>query len=161
METVGTVTNGRTAAGKFAPGNRAAAGHKHRQHVAKLRRAFTEALEPSDILNVVAKLLELAASGDVAAIRLLLDRALGRVQPPESFTEDDSELDREIEVQRIAGELRAAAPHQALEFIQQKAEFLLRIQEMPEDQQAILKQRIQEHMAMKAANAAASAGGES
>ncbi len=50
---------------------------KRRQHVAKLRAAFTSCLTESDIADVVATLLKLAIGGDVAAIKLVLERAIG------------------------------------------------------------------------------------
>ncbi len=55
---------------------------KRRQHVAKLRAAFTSCLTESDIADVVATLLKLAIGGDVAAIKLVLERAIGK---PEAF----------------------------------------------------------------------------
>jgi hypothetical protein len=50
---------------------------KRRQHVAKLRAAFTSCLTGSDIADVVATLLKLAIGGDVAVIKLVLERAIG------------------------------------------------------------------------------------
>ena len=95
MDTVTTDTNGRLSDGTFAPGNQAAAGHKRRQHVAKLRAAFTSCLTESDIVDVVAVLLRQAKDGDTIACRLLLDRALGRVASPAEFEVLDDQPDEQ------------------------------------------------------------------
>jgi hypothetical protein len=79
-----TVETGRTADGKFSVGNKAAANHRRRQHIATLRNAFSMCLTVDDIENVVATLLKLAQEGDTAAIKLILERALGK---PESFAD--------------------------------------------------------------------------
>jgi hypothetical protein len=89
VNSVETESIGRRPDGRFAAGNRAAAGHKRRQHVAKLRAAFTSCLTEDDIANVVSKLLEVALGGDVQAIKLLLERSIGK---PEAFDDLPEEL---------------------------------------------------------------------
>jgi len=89
MDTVGTATNGRDGGGRFAAGNRAASGHKRREHIARLRNAFTNCLTQDDIVCIVEKLLELSKAGDVQAIRLLLDRAIGK---PETVDAEHDQL---------------------------------------------------------------------
>ena len=89
MDTVGTATNGRDGGGRFAAGNRAASGHKRREHIARLRNAFTTCVSENDILDVVTKLLELAKAGDLGAIKQLLDRAIGK---PETVDAEHDQL---------------------------------------------------------------------
>ncbi len=76
---------------------------KRRQHVAKRRAAFTSCLTESDIADVVATLLKLAIGGDVAAIKLVLERAIGK---PEAFTDlpDDDAGEAQIELEKITAE---------------------------------------------------------
>lgn len=77
MDTVGTDTN-RKPDGTFAPGNRAASGHKRRQRMAMLRTAFTEAVTPEAIQEIVATLVRQAKDGCPVSAKLVLDRALGK-----------------------------------------------------------------------------------
>ena len=82
-----TVSNGR-----FQPGNQAAVGHSSRSQ--KLRCVMLEAITEddvrADVKAVVGKLVALAKGGDVAAIKLLFDRVLGKVvaieEPPVGWT---------------------------------------------------------------------------
>lgn len=74
-----TVMNGRTDQGRFAPGNRAAAGRSSR--AAELRRAFSEAITPEDIRELAAAMMTAAKGGDIAAAKIILDRCCGRPSP--------------------------------------------------------------------------------
>ncbi len=151
-ETVGTDRNGRTPDGKFGSGNQFAKGHKHRQHIARLRRAFTSALTESDVLNIVAKLIELGQAGDVTAIRLILDRALGRVQPAEDFAEGENELDAEEELQSVIRQVKGIQPDCPPDMLVQKAQLFLRFQELSETQKASLLAKMRERKALQAAS---------
>ena len=71
-------SNGRDTTGKFAKGNPGGPGNPHAARVAQLRSLMLEAVSLEDIQQVVAKLIELAKGGDLAAIRELLDRTLGK-----------------------------------------------------------------------------------
>ena len=70
--------NGRVASGRFAPGNPGGPGNPHGKRTAALRAMVTEAVTDDDLRAVVAKLVELAKGGDLAAIRELLDRTIGK-----------------------------------------------------------------------------------
>jgi|GEM_PF-2308143 len=94
MDTVRTGTDGRDGGGRFAAGNRAASGHKRREHIARLRNAFTNCLTADDIISIVEKLLELSKGGDVQAIRLLLDRAIGKPQDIETEHDEPTMTER-------------------------------------------------------------------
>lgn len=74
-----TGTNGRSKGGQFAKGNRAASGNPHAQRAAKLRSAVLASVNSSDIKAVIRKLVEMAKGGDVQAMKLLLDRACGKL----------------------------------------------------------------------------------
>ncbi len=69
--------NGRGPDGKFAKGNSGGPGSPYVKKVASLRSALFKAVTAADFKAVVRKLVEQAKGGDVAAIKLLLDRCLG------------------------------------------------------------------------------------
>ncbi len=71
---------GRDPSGKFATGNKAGRGNPHAKHVAKLRSALLNAVSEEDIERVVKALLDQALAGDVASIKELLLRVLGKPQ---------------------------------------------------------------------------------
>lgn len=77
---------GRDAGGRFAQGNKAGRGNPHHRKVARLRAALLERVTPDDIAAVVAALVAKAKGGDVAAIKLLLDRVFGRVTDLDTAT---------------------------------------------------------------------------
>jgi hypothetical protein len=77
-ETVPTGDNGRGPNGRFGAGNRFATGNPRHRQTAELRAALFAAVSSKDIEAVVATLVEKARSGDVVAIRELLDRVLGK-----------------------------------------------------------------------------------
>lgn len=66
-----------------SPGNPAV------RHLADLQAAVRRAVTPEALERVLARLIEAAEAGDVAAARLVLERALGRVSdsPPCALTE--------------------------------------------------------------------------
>ena len=75
-------SNGRAPGGRFGPGNKAGKGNPHAKQVAALRGALLKAVKPSDITEIIATLLNMAKSGDIAAAKELLQRVLG---PAESI----------------------------------------------------------------------------
>jgi hypothetical protein len=77
-----TVSDGRGADGRFGKGNTVAKGNPHARRVARLRSALMRAVTPDDLRDVVAALLRQAKTGDVPAVRELMQRLLG---PPESL----------------------------------------------------------------------------
>ena len=70
--------NGRDASGRFAQGNAGGPGNPHAAQVGQLRRALLDAVTAEDIRAIAAKLVEMAKDGNVAAIKELLDRTLGK-----------------------------------------------------------------------------------
>lgn len=68
----------RGADGKFLPGNAGGPGNPFAARVAELRGAVLAAVTPEDLQAIVRALVEAALGGDVAAAKVLFDRALGR-----------------------------------------------------------------------------------
>jgi molecular chaperone DnaK (HSP70) len=69
---------GRDAKGQFAPGNRLGRGNPHAQRIAEYRAAIQGAVSAGDLKRIIAKLKSLALTGDMAAIKELLDRTIGK-----------------------------------------------------------------------------------
>lgn len=90
--------NGRNSNGRFSPGNSGGPGNPHAKKVGQLRSALIDAVSPADIAAIVGKLVERAKSGDVRAIREVLDRTLGK--PVEADL-----IERLEHLEAIAGEL--------------------------------------------------------
>jgi hypothetical protein len=70
--------NGRDAGGRFAKGNAGGPGNPYAARVAKLRAALLDAVTTEDIEAVARALVRQARQGDVASIRELLSRTLGK-----------------------------------------------------------------------------------
>lgn len=71
-------SNGRDPNGRFARGNPGGPGNPHAGQVAKLRAAILRAVYEGDIETIIAKLVEQAREGDLAAAREVLDRTIGK-----------------------------------------------------------------------------------
>lgn len=71
-------TNGRNGNGQFTKGNPGGPGNPFSAKVNGHRAAMLEAISEDDVQRVVRKLVELAADGDVAAAKVLLDRLFGK-----------------------------------------------------------------------------------
>jgi hypothetical protein len=78
MESSSPSPNGRSTNGRFAPGNAGGPGNPHCRRVAQLRAVLLETVTDDDLRAVVQRLVGLAKSGHVPAIRELLDRLLGK-----------------------------------------------------------------------------------
>lgn len=70
-------SGGRDHTGRFTPGNRLGKGNPLAGRAAKIRAALFKAVNAKDMTDIVDKLVEKAKTGDLAAIKLLLDRTLG------------------------------------------------------------------------------------
>jgi hypothetical protein len=85
--------NGRAINGQFAAGNAGGPGNPRNRQTAALRALLLDAVTFDDLRAVVAKLVEMAKAGDLAAIRELLDRTLGKsiadvnvdIEPPQTI----------------------------------------------------------------------------
>ena len=89
--------NGRDKQGRFIVGNKGGPGNPHAKQVALLRGALLSAVTPEDLHDVIRVLIEKALSGNVSAIKELLDRLYGK---PKVAVEMKQEL-------RSTGEIRA------------------------------------------------------
>jgi len=73
--------NGDPMAGvRFAKGNRGRPGNPYASKVARIR-AFLDAVTEQDIRAIVAKLVEEAKAGNLAAAREILQRTIGSPDP--------------------------------------------------------------------------------
>ena len=70
--------NGKDIKGRFAAGNHFGRGNPHAKKVASLRTALLAAIKPADIQKITTKLISQAKSGNMAAIKEILDRTIGK-----------------------------------------------------------------------------------
>ena len=82
--------------------------------------------------------MELGKSGDVTAIRTILDRALGRVQSPDSSADIDDALDVEDSLQTLMRQLAVQHPQCSPEVLRRKAENQIKFKSLPDDQQNVI-----------------------
>jgi hypothetical protein len=111
--------NGRDANGRFGKGNAGGPGNPHAKQVAQLRAALFAAVTEDDLKEVVAALLNRAREGDIAAIRELLDRLLGKA--PASVEVD---VDVEIEGRPLTRAERRAVIDAQREILFNEPEYL-------------------------------------
>lgn len=76
--------------GRFAPGNPGGPGRRSERTAEKLRRAVEEAVTPEHLTAVMRRVLRMALEGNMAAIRVVLERTCGRPaqQPTEAVALD-------------------------------------------------------------------------
>lgn len=74
--------DGRTASGRFAPGNKLGRGNPFARQAQRLRSALFAAVSEEDLRDVVQALVAQAKQGNVQAAREVLERTLGK---PEAF----------------------------------------------------------------------------
>jgi len=71
-------SNGKDARGRFAPGNRLGRGNPLAGRAAKIRAMLLRKLTPKTAGEIADRLIADAKAGDLASIRELLDRTIGR-----------------------------------------------------------------------------------
>jgi hypothetical protein len=71
-------TNGKDANGRFAAGNKLGKGNPLAGRAAKIRAILLKSVTKQDAKAIADKLIELSRGGDLAAIRELLDRTIGK-----------------------------------------------------------------------------------
>jgi len=64
--------------GRFLPGHCGGPGNPHARKVHRLRSTLLNTVTSTDIEEIVHKLISMAKGGDVAAIKELLDRTIGK-----------------------------------------------------------------------------------
>jgi len=99
----------RDGAGRFVAGNPGGPGNPYARRVARLRKVLLDAVTEDDVREVVGALVRQAKSGDVAAVRELLTRVVGK--PVEALDPDridlyEMQLDSELETERVCRSLR-------------------------------------------------------
>ncbi|HEY8665649.1 MAG TPA: hypothetical protein VIL86_03245 [Tepidisphaeraceae bacterium] len=75
-------TNGKDASGRFARGNKLGRGNPLAGRAAKIRAVLLAKLTPAAVGEIADKLIAQAKTGDIAAIRELLDRTIGKPAQP-------------------------------------------------------------------------------
>jgi hypothetical protein len=113
---------GRTADGKFSPGNKCGKGNPFARRLGAMRSAFLEAVTDADVAAVAHKLWVLAVAGDVQAAQVFLSYAIGKprnaVDPDRLDLEDFAILDSAPTAARaLAVMLTAVDPAGAAEFV--------------------------------------------
>jgi hypothetical protein len=83
MSTVRPGFDGRDGAGRFAPGNRLAAGNPLAKRMHAHRKALLDSTTPEDVQRVGRRLFDLAVGGDVAAAKVWLEYVVGK--PPQAL----------------------------------------------------------------------------
>jgi hypothetical protein len=118
---------GRTADGRFAPGNKAAAGNPFHRRVAALRQTLVSCVSEKEMKALGRALFKLAKGGDAAAAKVLLAYLIGK---PGGVVDPDEVDWHEYGVNRHrAFVLRPALPdpaQEALERLKQAREARLR-----------------------------------
>ncbi|MFC2081923.1 hypothetical protein ACFLSF_02290 [Candidatus Bipolaricaulota bacterium] len=71
-------SNGRDERGRFTKGNPGGPGNPYAAQVGRLRSSLLSAITEDDIRAIVAKLVDQARDGDIAAARVLFTRVFGR-----------------------------------------------------------------------------------
>lgn len=110
-EPIANGENGRGADGRFQPGNAGGPGNPFARRTAELRRTLLGAVSDDDLRAIVAKLVERAKTGDMAAIREVLDRLIGK--PGESANPDH--IDRQSRTLAEGEARRAGLMHREIE----------------------------------------------
>jgi len=72
------VSDGRDSRGRFTQGNPGGPGNPDTKRTAELRSTIREAVTPEDMAEVMGVLIEKAKAGELAAIRELFDRTIGK-----------------------------------------------------------------------------------
>lgn len=71
-------SDGRGPDGRFQAGNRSGAGNPFAKQVAALRSTLLSSVTPQAMAEITSRLVELAKEGNVAAIREVFDRTIGK-----------------------------------------------------------------------------------
>ena len=87
---------GRGCDGRFQPGNAGGPGRKRGVKVLELGNAFQAEINEEALRRVARKLLDMSLAGDLGAIKLLLDRVLGRPDPTAKILEEGCPSDMQM-----------------------------------------------------------------
>jgi hypothetical protein len=78
--TNGRGANGHAKNGRFTLGNPGGPGNPFADRIQAYRRIFFEAVSVDDLYAIIRRVVGLAKLGDIAAAKVVLERALGRVE---------------------------------------------------------------------------------
>lgn len=76
--------------GRFVEGCQPGPGNPYAKRTAELRAAMLDALTSDAVRRVVLRMIDSALDGDVAAARIVLERAVGRVLEPDLLERIDA-----------------------------------------------------------------------
>src|SRR6202790_5020870 len=94
----GNADSGRDARGRFQKGNAGGPGNPFARRVAELRKVLLELVTDDELRIIVGQLMVMAKMGDLAAIKLVLQYALGK--PAATVDPDTVDLQEMELVQR-------------------------------------------------------------
>jgi hypothetical protein len=78
--TNGRGANGQRVKGRFTLGNSGGPGNPFADRIQSYRKVFFEAVSADDLYAIIRRVVGLAKVGDIAAAKVILERALGRVE---------------------------------------------------------------------------------
>jgi hypothetical protein len=96
--------------GQFLPGHCGGPGNPHARKVHRLRSALLNTVTSTDIEEIVQKLISMAKQGDVAAIKELLDRTIGKPVAAVELTGADGEPLQFVYFQKVIMQALAEFP---------------------------------------------------
>src|SRR4051812_45594465 len=67
--------------GRFAKGNRGGPGNPFGRRMAAMREGIAKAISPEQIEAMMAMVYEMAMQGDLAAVKIILQYAVGKPKP--------------------------------------------------------------------------------
>jgi hypothetical protein len=98
--------SGRDEKGRFIQGNGGGPGNPHAKRVAEVRTLLLESVTDADLQDIIKALVEKAKTGDVVAVKELLDRLLGKPRQALELDLDTSERLSNDEYQHQMNERR-------------------------------------------------------
>lgn len=101
-------SNGRDASGRFAAGNSGGPGNPFARQVAKLRAALVQRVTEADMQQIAERLIVMAKSGDLAAIKLLFLYVLGK--PAEAVNPDTLDIEEWRQCYQPLGQIMKEMP---------------------------------------------------
>lgn len=85
---------GRLPNGQFGVGNKGGPGNPHAKRVNQIRSFLLRAVSDDDLRRIVSALVERAKAGELAAIREVFDRCIGRTVTFSEMRDVEEELER-------------------------------------------------------------------
>jgi hypothetical protein len=124
----GVITNGRDNQGRFCAGNRYGQGNPHARRVQRLKSRLLAAVKPDSMTRIVQRLVAMAESGDLEAIKILFAYTLGR--PPQAVALTTFLAPADLDPASGAS-LRARAAEELMEWQLEQKQRLQQLLEMP------------------------------